>query len=66
MNNLTYIEIAEKMKVSRCAAFRWLNGERSPTPKNAERLEKITGVPTMAWLFPEKYPNPYVKKENKE
>jgi transcriptional regulator with XRE-family HTH domain len=68
MKNLDYKEVARlfnygnKKKVSVTTVFRWLNGSRRPTPENAKRLEKIIGVPVLAWLYPNEYKNPFFKK----
>jgi len=38
-----------------------LNGRSTPSPKLAERLEAQLGVSAAAWLWPQKYGNPYVQ-----
>ena len=35
-------------------------GVKKPSPDVAARLEKATGVPRLAWLYPEEYDNPYI------
>jgi hypothetical protein len=41
-----------------------LNGTRRPGPALAAKLEKLTGVPRMSWLYPDEYPNPLIKKNS--
>lgn len=40
-----------------------INGERRPSANLAKKLEKLTGVPRSAWLWPQEYPNPYIKSK---
>lgn len=38
-----------------------INKKRKPSAKLAYTLEEITGVDMRAWLFPEKFANPFVQ-----
>ncbi len=39
-----------------------LNGEKRPSPELAKELERVTGVTRLAWLYPDEFHNPYIKK----
>jgi len=62
MIKLTYKEISKILKCDPSTSFRWLNRSRRPSPEMALKLEKLTGVPVNAWLFPNEYYNPYFSK----
>jgi transcriptional regulator with XRE-family HTH domain len=55
--------------VSYDAIAKILRGDRRPSPELAKALEKATGIPRLCWLYPEEFPNPYLKntssKKNK-
>lgn len=37
------------------------SGKKKPGLEMAKRLEKATGVPRLAWLYPDEFDNPYVQ-----
>jgi len=44
-----------------------LRGDRRPSPELAKKLEQVTGVSRLAWLYPDEFYNPYIKpKSNKQ
>lgn len=57
-------KLAEKVNASKPFIFRVLTGQRSPSPKMAARLEKATGIPRLAWLYPDEFENPMIRKPN--
>jgi hypothetical protein len=38
-----------------------LHGRSRPSPDLSQKLEQVTGVPAVAWLWPAKYNNPLLK-----
>jgi len=42
-----------------------LRGDRHPSPELAKKLEQATGVHRLCWLYPDEYPNPYIKPNNR-
>lgn len=59
-------QIAEKMGKSIPTIYRWINRTCPMSAEDALRMEDITGVKAAAWIFPEKYNNPYINKVNKQ
>jgi transcriptional regulator with XRE-family HTH domain len=63
---ISFKEIAEKMGKSLPTIYRWKNGTCKMSIEDADKLEQITGVKAVAWMFPNRYKNPYaIKKEKK-
>jgi len=58
---LKYTQLAEIMGKPPATIHRWLNGKRGISPEIALELESVTGVKAEAWIFPNKYKNPYFK-----
>lgn len=58
---LTYSQIASALKKPPATVHRWLNGVRGISADMASALENVTGVKAEAWVFPDKYKNPYLK-----
>lgn len=58
---MTIKEFVDKTGVSKRWARYILQGERRPGAKLAAKLEAVSGVPAMVWLYPEKYDNPLIK-----
>jgi plasmid maintenance system antidote protein VapI len=59
---LHYTKIAEIIGKPPSTVHRWLSGVRGISPTVAYELEKATGIKAEAWIFPEKYRNPYLKE----
>ena len=59
-NLLHYTEIAEAMHRPPATVHRWLKGVRGISPDVAVDFERVTGIQAEAWIFPEKYGNPYL------
>jgi len=64
-------EIAIKVNVTRQTIHNIFKGRRRPSPELAKKLEQVTGVPRLCWLYPDEFPNPYIKdsttkKQNKQ
>jgi plasmid maintenance system antidote protein VapI len=51
-NEMTAAALAKRIEASRSAVHRIVTGERSPSPKMARKLSKVTGIP-MAKLRPD-------------
>lgn len=62
MKTLRPYEIALRAGLDRSVVSRILSRERCPTPETARRLEMATGVPRVAWIWPDEYYNPYFKQ----
>jgi plasmid maintenance system antidote protein VapI len=43
-----------------------LNCKSRPSPNLAKKLEQVTGISRLCWLYPEEYPNPYVRRSGKD
>ena len=54
--------IAEAAGITRQHLDFILSGKRRPGADLAKRLEKLTGIPRMCWLYPDEYPNPMIKR----
>ena len=54
-------ELANKLGLTASLTYKIETGERKMRVDIAEQLQEMTGVPTMAWILPEKYHNPYCK-----
>ncbi|MBW1996402.1 MAG: helix-turn-helix transcriptional regulator [Deltaproteobacteria bacterium] len=52
--------IARKAKVSPAMVSMIIRRRRNPSKRMAERLERATGVPCYAWMWPDLHDNPYV------
>jgi plasmid maintenance system antidote protein VapI len=39
-----------------------VNGKKKPSASLALKLYKASGVHPMAWLYPETYPNPLIRR----
>jgi len=63
---ITQVEFARKIGISRQFLVYLLNGSRHPSPKLAKRIEEATGgkVTVLELLFPEDYPSPFIKDSN--
>jgi plasmid maintenance system antidote protein VapI len=59
-NLLHYSEIADAMRRPPATVHRWLKGVRGISPSVALEFERVTGIQAEAWIFPEKYGNPYL------
>ncbi len=58
---LNYAQIASLLNKPPATVHRWLNGVRGISPNVAIELESVTNVKAEAWIFPEKYDNPYFR-----
>jgi hypothetical protein len=45
--------------------FRWLKRTRRVGLEDAVLLEKATGIPRLAWLYPDEFHNPMIEKYQK-
>ena len=60
-------DIAKAINISRQAIHNIIKGRRRPSPELAKKLEQVTGVSRLAWLYPDEFYNPYIKpKSNKQ
>ena len=57
---LTNKELQERTGYSKRMIEFITQGRHTPHPKKAKVLEAATGVPRLAWLYPEEFSNPYV------
>lgn len=55
-------ELAHKVNVSVKHIWSILNNKSRPSPELAKELERVTGVTRLAWLYPDEFHNPYIKK----
>ena len=66
MNEMNEIkELAEKVGRHPTTVFRWIKQTRQVGLRDAILLEKETGIPRLAWLYPEEYRNPMIEKYKK-
>jgi plasmid maintenance system antidote protein VapI len=54
--------LAAQLEITRQHLDYIFAGKRRPSPELAEKLEKLTGVPRLSWLYSDQYPNPLLKK----
>jgi len=59
---LKYTQLAEIMGRPPATVHRWLSGVRGISPDVAYEFEKATGIKAEAWIFPDKFRNPYFDK----
>ena len=55
--------LARKVGVSVKHIWSILNGKSNPSPELAKKLEQVTGISRLCWLYPEEFPNPYIKSK---
>jgi hypothetical protein len=60
----TTSRLAAELDVKVATVSRWLNRKRRISARDAARLERFTGVPRLAWLYPDEYNNPYFNGNN--
>ena len=53
--DMTQIEIAARAGVSQAFVSQVLGGEKKPSPKIAARLEAVTGIHRLHWLYPDQF-----------
>lgn len=53
--------IAEQIGVSNSYISKIFSGDKFPSPHIAKKLEAVTGIDRLAWLYPGEYENPYVE-----
>ena len=58
---MTPKELAQKVKITPRMALYILQGKQRPSAKLAVLLEQETGTSREAWMWPERYHNPYIK-----
>ena len=51
--------LSKKAKVHRTTLYKAKAGETRISPKLAEKLESISGIERCAWIWPEKYGDPW-------
>lgn len=56
---MTQKEMAKAAGCTQAAISQYLKGDRVPSVKRAEHLEKATGICREAWLWPDRHWNPY-------
>ncbi|MGO9372696.1 MAG: hypothetical protein ACLQBD_11430 [Syntrophobacteraceae bacterium] len=57
--------LAEKVHRTPVTVFRWLKRTRRIGLDDAVLLEKVTGIPRLAWLYPDEFHNPMIEKHKK-
>jgi hypothetical protein len=55
-------ELAKALGVSRQRVNEMFTGKIGIGRKMSVRLERLTGIPRMSWMFPDEYANPMIKK----
>jgi plasmid maintenance system antidote protein VapI len=55
-------EIAGQLNVSRQRVNDMFTGKIGIGKKMATRLEAVTGIPRLSWMYPEEHPNPLIKR----
>ena len=61
MIKFTIKALAEKTNVHVDTLFKIKRGVSGPSPKLAKRLEQVTGVTRLKWLYPDEYGSPWVE-----
>lgn len=61
MITLSVKEIAEQADVHIDTIFKIKRGNSSPSPSLAKKLEKITGIDRLKWLYPDEFGSPWEK-----
>jgi DNA-binding transcriptional regulator YdaS (Cro superfamily) len=59
---LTSRKLAQKLGRDPSTVSRWFSGMRAISPIDARLLEAATGVPRLAWLYPDEFNNPYMPR----
>lgn len=54
-------ELARAARLSTVTVHYLFKGERRPSAKSAEDLEVVTGIAREAWMWPERWCNPYIE-----
>lgn len=62
-NGLTDAQLSQSLGISIIYLRKLRYGERKPTKRVAEALERVTGIDRRAWLWPEEFHNPYLSKD---
>lgn len=55
-------ELAAKIGRNPSTISRWFSGSRRISATDAAELECATGIDRRAWLWPDEFPNPMLKK----
>ena len=55
---MTWKEIAAKVGCTPEFLYQMAKGKRFPGRATAKRLEEVTGISRLAWLYPDEYYNP--------
>lgn len=53
--------IADQIGISRTYMGLILKRVNRPSPELAAKLEKVTGIDRLAWLYPDEHPNPLLR-----
>ncbi len=56
-------KIAQSVGVTSSQIGYVLRGKSRPSPELAARLEQVTGISRLAWLYPDEYPNPLINQK---
>jgi transcriptional regulator with XRE-family HTH domain len=57
-------EVARRLDVDPSHICRIFSNKSRPGPELARKLEEVTGVKRLAWLYPDEYPNPFIMQNN--
>lgn len=60
MKLMTDAEIAKALQCQDSTVYRWRMRIRGISPRVAAQLEAVTGIPRLAWLYPDEIANPYM------
>lgn len=55
-------ELSQRLNRAESTVCRWLNGTRRISAEDARELERETGIDRRAWIWPDEYPNPMMRK----
>jgi len=62
MPKIPFQELAVKVGRHPTTVFRWLRGTLKVQPEDAKKLEVITGIGRLSWLYPDEFHNPYIPR----
>jgi hypothetical protein len=63
---MTNAELARAARLSEPTIHYLIKGNRRPSPRSAEDLEVVTGIAREAWIWPERWFNPYIESSSRD
>jgi len=55
-------ELARKSGIPPTTLSEIINRKHRPRKETAKKLESVTGISWLAWIYPEEFENPYIRQ----